>query len=298
MITVFGSANIDLICSVERLPGPGETILGSSFRKAPGGKGANQALAAQRAGGEVRLAGRIGADHHAAEATALLREAGIDLSFLNVSASPTGTAHITVSADGENTIVVVPGANGEVTVADADQALDSMGKGDHLVVQLEIPEEAVQTALLMARVNGVTSILNLSPITASIGKLGKLADIIVTNETEFDLYTGTELSGSRRTDEMLKMSSRTGQTIIVTLGAKGVVAARGGELYHAGGLKVVPLDTVGAGDTLCGYLAAGLDQGLEFGVALKQAAVAGSLACLKSGAQPSIPFIGDVAKSL
>ena len=295
MITVFGSINMDLIATTQRLPKPGETVAGTGFSTAAGGKGANQALAARRAGAEVRMAGAVGSDGFAEGALALLKEAGTDLSLTRTVNEPTGTAHILVGGGGENVIVVVASANGTVSAADARAAVETMAPGDTLMLQLEIPPAAVETALAAARERGVTSIINIAPLTDEAARLGRMADIVVANETEFELLAGqSDLSASGREEAMRRLSNETGQTVIVTLGAEGVIAVRDGALHRASGLVIEPVDTVGAGDTFCGYLAASLDAGMGFDDALRRAAVAGSLACLKPGAQPAIPDAGEV----
>jgi ribokinase len=299
MITVFGSINMDLIATTDRLPQPGETVSGSQFATAAGGKGANQALAARRAGSAVRMTGAVGEDGFAVPALALLDEAGVDLSGVARVAEPTGTALILVGGTGENMIAVVPGANGTVSRTDAQAAVAAMSPGDILMLQLEIPADAVEAALESARARGVMTIINTAPLTADAVRLARLAEIVVANETEFALLLGREINGHQARLEALRQLHReTGQTIVVTLGADGVVAVRDGALTTAEGLEIVPVDTVGAGDTFCGYLAAGLDQGLSFADALRRAAVAGSLACLARGAQPSIPLADAVAAAI
>ncbi len=295
MITVFGSINMDLIATTARLPKPGETVTGTGFSTAAGGKGANQALAARRAGASVRMAGAVGSDSFADGALALLKQAGTDLSLTKTVSEPTGTAHILVGGDGENVIVVVASANGAVSANDAQSAVETMGAGDTLMLQLEIPPASVEKALAAAKSKGITSIINIAPLTEDAARLGRMADIVVANETEFELLAGREgLSAAEREDAMQALSRETGQTVIVTLGAEGVVAVRGGKIHRAKGLKIEPVDTVGAGDTFCGYLAASLDAGLDFDAALRRAAVAGSLACLNPGAQPAIPVAAEV----
>jgi ribokinase len=296
MITVFGSINMDLIATTERLPKPGETVAGSGFSTAAGGKGANQALAARRAGRYVHMAGAVGKDGFAADALALLDGAGTDLSLVRHVEGPTGTALILVGGDGENMIAVVPGANGLVTAADADAATAIMKEGDILMLQLEIPVEAVERALASARARGITTILNLAPLIPDAPRLGRLADIVIANETEFERLAGEDgMSADDREAALKRLHAETGQTLIVTLGGDGVVAIRDGKIAKAHGLTIEPVDTVGAGDTFCGYFAASLDAGLDFRSALHRAAVAGSLACLKAGAQPSIPTSAEVA---
>ncbi len=296
MITVFGSINMDLIATTERLPKPGETVAGNSFATAAGGKGANQALAARRAGRYVHMAGAVGRDAFAEGALELLDGAGTDLSRVSRVEGPTGTALILVGGDGENMIAVIPGANGKVSGDNAEAAVNAMDQGDILMLQLEVPVEAVERALAASRARGITSILNLAPLIPDAPRLGRLADIVIANETEFERLAGQEnMSAGDREAALERLHAQTGQTLIVTLGGDGVIAIRDGQISRAQGLVIEPVDTVGAGDTFCGYFAASLDEGLDFGSALRRAAVAGSLACLKPGAQPSIPLAAEVA---
>lgn len=295
MITVIGSINMDLIGTTARLPAPGETVSGSDFTTAPGGKGANQALAARRAGASVKMVGATGDDAFAAEALALLEAAGTDLGGVHKLEGATGIALILVGGDGENVIVVIPGANGKVTAQDAGEAIASMSPGDTVLLQMEIPEAAVRVALEASRAKGVRSILNIAPLTDAVTRLAPLADILIANETEFARLSGKPVEGLAEVQaELEALHGKTGQCLIVTLGGDGVLWARDGKSGHILSLKIKPVDTVGAGDTFCGYLAQGLDAGRAFEEAVRRAAVAGALACLTPGAQPSIPLAGDV----
>lgn len=299
MITVFGSINMDLIASVERLPQPGETVSGSAFTTAAGGKGANQALAARRAGSAVHVVGAVGNDAFADPALELLKEAGVDLSAVARAKVPTGTAHILVDEKGENVIAVVASANATLTPADADAAVAAMSAGDTLMLQLEIPPAAVERALVQARGRGITTMINIAPLTADAARLGRMADIVIANETEFERLAGhDDMNAEERETALKRLHAETRQTLIVTLGADGVIAMHQGAIHRARGLAIEPVDTVGAGDTFCGYFAAGLDQKLDFQAALERAAVAGSLACLRHGAQPSIPMAGEVVGAM
>lgn len=299
MITVFGSINMDLVAGTDRLPKPGETVAGSRFATAAGGKGANQALAARRAGSNVLLVGAVGQDGFAATALALLAEASVDLGGVKRTAEPTGTALILVGGDGENMIAVVPGANGTVTADDGVRAVGAMASGDILMLQLEIPAEAVEAALRAAKQNGVVSLLNLAPLVPDAPRLGRLAEIVVANETEFERLAEQDgMTGADREAALRRLHAETGQTLIVTLGREGVVAIQANTIHRAQGLAIEPVDTVGAGDTFCGYFAASLDQGFDVPTSLRRAAVAGSLACLTAGAQPSIPHAAEVARRL
>ena len=297
MITVIGSINLDLIATVVRLPSPGETVPGTGFRSAPGGKGANQALAARRAGAAVRMVGAVGRDAFATEALALLKEGGVDLTRVDETGEPTGTALILVGADGENMIAVVPGANGAVGL-DVLERL-SFEPGEHVLLQHEIPLETVAAAIRVARRTGAVSILNTAPFRAEAAGFLADADYVVANETEFDLYAKElALSGVSRQERMEAFVVKTGRTVIVTLGGDGVLAAGPAGALAVPAMEITPVDTVGAGDTFCGYLGDGLARGLALEPALRRAAVAGSLACLKPGAQPAIPMNADVAACL
>ncbi|MDX8518274.1 ribokinase [Mesorhizobium dulcispinae] len=297
MIIIVGSINLDLIANVDRLPEPGETVRGSGFATAPGGKGANQALAAARAGAKVRMVGAVGKDSFAAEALALLKAGNVDLSGVGESFASTGTALILVGADGENVIAVVPGANDSVLPADIAKAY--LKKGDVVLLQHEIPLPTVDAALDATRSAGAVSVLNTAPFRAdAAGFLGK-ADYAVANETEFDLYgEALALSGPDRQARMRDYAQKTGRAIVVTLGGDGVLAATPDQFLTVPALKIAPVDTVGAGDTFCGYFGAGLSSGLSLEEALTRAAAAGSLACLKPGAQPAIPLAKDVDAAL
>lgn len=297
MITIFGSINMDLIATTDRLPKPGETVAGNGFSTAAGGKGANQALAAARAGAQVRMIGAIGKDAFAAEALACLKEGKVELSGVRQAHAATGTALILVGADGENMIAVVPGANDAVLPGDLAKA--ALKKGEVVLLQHEIPQPTIEAALDAARGAGAITILNTAPFRAEAAQsLGK-ADYIVSNETEFDLYGEVlKLRGRDRPARMKSFAENTGRTIIVTLGGEGVLAAMPDALFQVPALKITPVDTVGAGDTFCGYLAAGLASGLGLEEALRRAAVAGSLACLKPGAQPAIPLAKEVDAAL
>ncbi|MFZ2102556.1 MAG: ribokinase [Oricola sp.] len=295
MIVVPGSINLDLIARVERLPAPGETVRGPSFVTAPGGKGANQALAARRAGSQVAMVGAVGADAQADGALLLLREGGVDLSRVKtLSGASTGVALIMVDdAKGENIIAVIAGANGEVTAAEVTAA--PLEAGDIVLLQMEIPAGAVEATLAHARACGAISILNTAPYTTDAPALAEMADIVVTNETEFDLLAqALLLQGQDRRERMAAFVASTGRSLVVTLGADGAMATTPEGTFRAAAPKIDPVDTVGAGDTFCGYLAAALEEGTDWPAALDLAVRAGAAACLKPGAQPAIPLRSDI----
>ena len=297
MIVVVGSINLDMITTVERLPGPGETVRGSSFATAAGGKGANQALAARRAGASVHMIGAVGRDGFAAEALSCLRDGQVDLSGVAEIHAATGTAAILVDAAGENMIAVTAGANDSVLPGDLEKA--SLKPGDIVLLQLETPLRTVEAALEAARAAGAVSILNTAPYRDEARSCLEKADYIIANETEFDLDCALlGLGGGERTQRMRAFAAKTGHTVVVTLGAEGVLAATPDAFHRVPALKITPVDTVGAGDTFCGYFAAALADGLPLETALRRAAVAGSLACLKPGAQPAIPHAAEVDAAL
>ena len=292
MITVFGSTNLDQVGTVPRLPKPGETVAGGAFSMAAGGKGANQALAARRAGASVRHVGAVGRDAFADLALELLVKDGVDLSGLRKVDAPTGIAMIFVDAHGENVIAILPGANALVTTADAEAALGDLPRGAIVVLQQEIPQTATERALDIARERGLVSILNTAPFLDTTPAIAGKATILIANETEFALLCGGR---TEPLDALMADWARTyNQTLIVTLGGEGARAATPKGFIHAPALKITPVDTVGAGDTFCGYLAAGLDAGLGLEAAMLRAARAASLACLKPGAQPAIPYASEV----
>jgi ribokinase len=297
MITVLGSIGFDLTTISDRLPSPGETLVGTGFVSGPGGKGANQALAARRAGAVTRMVGAVGKDAFAPQALELLKSGGVDLSRVEERDAPTGIALIFVGSAGENMIVISQGANAAVTSQQATSA--PLAQGDHLLLQLEIPIEAVASGIMQAKGIGAVSILNTAPFNPAAASLMMDADITVANETEFDLACeALALEGADRRAKMQAFVKRSGKTIIVTLGGEGAIAAAPSGFLAVPALKIKPVDTVGAGDTFCGYFGAALDAGLDLETALRRASAAGSLACLKPGAQPSIPGKAEVDAAL
>jgi ribokinase len=272
MILVFGSINVDVMVPVPHLPGAGETVLGGDYALLPGGKGANQALAARRAGAEVRLAGAVGRDGFAAVALELLRRDGVDLGLVREVGRPTGCAAIMVGEDGENLIAVASGANGAVVAAQVPDRL--LGAGTTLVCQMEVPAAETVALIRRAHAAGARTVLNLAPALPLDPGVFAALDWLVANEGEAATL-GT---------------ARPRQGKIVTLGGKGAVAilADGGEIAVPA-LPVTPVDTTGAGDTFVGAFVAALDLGLEIEAALRFAGAAASLSCLGRGAQPAMP---------
>ena len=293
MIIVFGSINLDLVTRVERIPGPGETTLGSDYETSPGGKGANQALAAQRAGAEVAMAGAVGKDSFAVQALALLKAEGVDLSATMEVAAPTGAAFIAVDKHGENAIVVASGANRSAKAVQLERL--ALGASDILVLQRETPPAEVEAAAIHAKAKGARVIMNLAPAGPPGEKLLRALDILIVNEHEA-LTLGDALKlRTREPEEVAAHVDRVlGLATIVTLGPAGAVAYAKGARFAAPAPKVAVVDTTGAGDTFVGAFAASLHRGLSFEAAMKRGLAAGSLACTKPGAQPSMPYATEI----
>lgn len=293
MIVVFGSLNVDLVCRVEAIPKPGETVLAPRYERMPGGKGANQATAAARAGAQTLFAGAVGRDSFGEEEAAILEREGIDVSALARVEEATGCAFITVAADGENAITVASGAN---RLADAASLASVWTKSPSaLVLQMELPFEETLRAAREARDHGVRVVLNLAPVpavdSASLRALFAASDILIVNEHEL-AESGAILSVSGGDADALAnaLATEAGITVLATLGGDGALIATGqgaSERFRAP--RIEPVDTTGAGDTLCGVLAAGLDAGLSLSDATQRAVAAASLACLSFGARSAMP---------
>ncbi len=297
MITVFGSINVDLVTRVKRTPGPGETVPGSDYALIAGGKGANQALAARRAGAPVRLVGAIGDDAMAAFALRELTAAGVDLAPVAHAGGATGLAIITVDEKGENAIVITPGANAKARAAHVPAR--ALSRGDTLLFQMEVPFAESLAAAQTARGAGARTILSLAPYVAlSAADLAAFDAIIVNEHEAADLAAHFRVAAAGAEATVTGLAARLGRTVIATLGAEGAVAASAGELIRVAALPVTPVDTTGAGDAFCGVLAACLDRGMKMADAMRNAAVAGSLACTKAGAQPSFPTRAEIDAAL
>ncbi|PPB80726.1 ribokinase [Albidovulum inexpectatum] len=292
MIRVLGSINIDITMKGARLPGPGETVPATHHFLAPGGKGANQALAAARAGVRVAMAGAVGRDSHADLALANLHQAGIDLEAVARLDEPTGAALIMVAEDGENAIMVHPGANGRVDALLARAACIGLGPHDVLLLQQEIPRAAVAEAIAAARSAGARSILNIAPLKDWTEQVAAEADIVIGNEHEL---AGLARAIGAPDDSPETLAARLGRIVVATLGPRGALACAPGQPPVSAPAPVVEaIDTVGAGDAFCGYFAAALAEGAPLPDALGLGVAAGSLTCTRPGAQAAIPARADV----
>jgi ribokinase len=284
-VVVVGSANVDLVVEVPRPPRGGETILGGRLRRHPGGKGANQAVAAARAGGaDTTFLGALGEDEAADLLLTSLRGAGVRTDLVERADAPTGTALISVAPDGENAIVVAPGANDLLRLG-AAQA-ERIAGADVVLAQLEIPLDVV-TAAAAARRSGALLVLNAAPSRELPDDLWAAVDVLVVNEHEAaDLALAPE--------ELLKRVP----SAVVTLGGAGcLVLERDQEPVRVKGISVDVVDTIGAGDTFCGVLAAALARGSGLADAASQACVAGALAVTRPGAQAGVPTAEEVAEA-
>ena len=289
MVVVFGSINLDLVTRVPRLPLPGETLIGSGFASYPGGKGANQALAAARAGAIVRMYGAVGRDAAAASALALLRAGDVDVAGVRAVDAPTGCATVLVDDAGENAIVVVPGANERV---DPDAVPDAvLAPGAVLLLQHEVPPSANAALVARAARAGTRIVLNAAPARPLTCELLAMIATLIVNESEAAALAPL-LGWSAEAGAFAAAAAAAidGLEVVVTRGAAGAISVRGHDRIHIAAPSVEVIDTTGAGDAFVGAFAAALDAGDDRPKALRVAVTAGSLACTAAGAQPALPL--------
>jgi len=283
MIVVFGSINLDLVARVPRIPAPGETIAGRTLATLPGGKGANQALAARAAGASVSMYGAVGTDTFATAALANLRAAGVALDGVATLAAPTGVALINVADDGENAITVIPGANALVR---ADTVPDTLlTRGVTLLMQLEVPVAEVASLASRAHARGASVVLNAAPAVRLPEAILSAVDVLVVNESEAAAYAAAWQMPTSPAAFVAAATERLGLGAVVTLGARGAIAASAGGVVSVSPPKIAVVDTTGAGDAFAGALAAALDRGATVDEALAAGVAAGALACTHAGAQ-------------
>lgn len=287
-ILVIGSLNADLVVRAPYFPQPGETISGDDLQIIPGGKGANQAVAASRQGANVAMLGRVGSDSFGPFLLDSLKSNQVDVSNVQTDDAATGTATIIVDGNGQNSIVLSAGANGKVSPADVDSASALTPK--LILLQLEIPTPTVLYAAQRARQSGSLVILNPAPAKPLPDELISLADFIVPNETELSLLTGMEVKDISSAEQAAKVLLGHGaKHVIVTLGSKGALLVSGTQVKQVDTYKVDVVDTTAAGDAFIGGFASALLRGLELEEAVKYANACGALAATKFGAQPSLP---------
>jgi ribokinase len=297
MIVVFGSLNVDLLIPVDRLPQAGETVLGPSYGFAAGGKGANQALAAARAGASVRMVGRVGSDDLSAIALNDLNLEGVDLSLTVKDEKPTGLAAICVDKKGENIIVVASGANNNTR---ADQVPDELlTKETMVLLQMEVPLEENWALIRRAKAKGARVLLNVAPAAPVPTDIVRMLDWLIVNETEAMIVAeslGRQRDNARGAAAAIAEAAQT--TVIVTLGGEGASGYSGEKAYDVAALLITPVDTVGAGDAFVGAFAAAVDAGNDLARGLAYGSVAGALSCLVPGAQPSLPLKAEIDKRM
>jgi ribokinase len=288
-VLVVGSANIDLVTRVNHCPRPGETLLGRSFQTVPGGKGANQAVAAARLGAQTRFAGSVGNDAFGQMLRTTLSQSGVDIAHLKTDPhEPTGTAVIFVADEGQNAIVVTPAANRGLTPDDVHKLEPLFAALDAVLMQLEIRLETVEAALDLARRHNVLSVVDAGPAQEAHPAIVAKADICSPNETEAEAMTGvpvTDLASAQRAAE--KLRNMGAKEVVVKMGAQGALYL-GKELIRVPGFKVDPVDTTAAGDAFTAALALVWNRA-QPREAIQFANAAGALAATVAGAQPSMP---------
>lgn len=300
-VTVVGSINMDLVTRVANFPEPGETIIGGDLQTFPGGKGANQAVAAARLGAEVTMVGRVGDDVFASQLKQNLASTGVDLTYVfDSDSTASGVALILVDEHGQNIIVVASGANARVTAQDVEAATAAIATADALLLQLEIPLESVHRAAEIAHENGVKVILNPAPAQELPAELLSIIDILIPNESETSILTGLPAASLKdmevSADELRNLGAG---TILLTLGQQGalLIEPAGLRRYPAFAVERV-VDTTAAGDAFVGGLAMAIAEGKPVREAVPWGNAAGALSVTRSGAQPSLPSRGEVEELL
>jgi ribokinase len=299
-ITVIGSSNTDMIIKVPRIPGPKEVVLGGKFSTAPGGKGANQAVAAARAGGKVTFVARVGEDIFGEQALKGFKEEGINTEYIvRDKDAPSGIAEIFVAEGGENCAAVASGANLNLSVYDITAAKEAILSSDILLMQLEIPLKTVQYAAKFAYDNGIRVILNPAPGQPLPIDLLKIVTILTPNEAEAEMLTGIKIEDEGSAEDAGRILISKGvNKVIITIGKKGalILDSSGSELV--GGFKVHAVDTTAAGDIFNGALAVALTEKKNIWEAVKFANAAAALSVTRLGAQPSAPSRNDIIEFL
>lgn len=296
-VLVVGSLNMDLVVEVEAQPAPGDTVLGGDTKTFPGGKGANQAAAAAKAGANVTMLGCVGSDGYASQLKNALKDAGVDTAFIQKVEGSSGLAFITVDKSGENMIVVSSGANNKLS---PDILTDEHFEGVGIILmQLEVPLETVTKAAEMARSKDIPVALNAAPAQELDDALLKKLDFLIVNEGEAALLSGMSVNDESNIKKAgQRLQGKGVDTVIITLGSSGVTYLKNDRVEHLDAQKVEVVDTTAAGDTFCGALAAALVAGQELAEAVAFANAAGALATTKAGAQPSMPAKTEIQSLL
>ncbi|MGE4318743.1 MAG: ribokinase [Deferribacterales bacterium] len=296
---VAGSINMDLVTRTPRFPKPGETLYGESFSTFTGGKGANQAVALAKLGADTAMIGKTGSDVYASEYLSYFSMLGVNISCIRRAETSTGIAVITVDGSGENSIIIVPGANGQVDEKYISSCADTIGRADYLLLQLEIPMEAVVQAAVTARRNNTLVMLDPAPAAQVPDILLQNTDIITPNETEAEALTGIHPDSPESFEAAGKILLEKGvRTAVLKAGKKGAYVCEQGRMTHVKGFSVETVDTTAAGDTFNAGLAYGLGMGLSVTDAARFANAAAAISTTKQGAQPGMPSIDEVKKLL
>ena len=295
---VVGSLNVDLVVGLERMPSPGETVMGSTLERHPGGKGLNQAVACARLGATVLMVGAVGSDDAGDWLRSIAESEGIDVANVSTVDGPSGTALIEVDSSGQNRIVVVPGANDQVTPVQVREAIaQAAAEHDRLIVlaQGEIPLAAISAAMEAGRDHGATTILNPAPARDYPDALVGLVDVLVPNEHEAASLSGINSDDDAGAlDSARSLLARGCRVVVMTRGAQGSLWVSSDATGAVSAFPVDAIDTVAAGDAFCGGLVSALAQGFELTDALQRASAAGSLATTRVGAVPSLPTLRQV----
>ncbi len=303
-IVVIGSINMDLVLLCSRLPKPGETLAASECHEVSGGKGANQAVAAARMGAEVTLVGRVGNDAFAQKLISNLQSCSVDISHVHRSADcGSGVAVVMVDKAGQNSIVIVPGANGQVSPGDIEGAEELIRQADMVILQLEIPLDTVAAAISLARQHGIPILLNPAPAISPLPDRLFQVDIFCPNQTEAELLTGLRVKDVNDAKLAAKsLLGRGAKRVAITMGSEGVVTAEQKSddvIYsHTPSITVEAVDTTAAGDAFIGALATYVSEYQEWSLACRFACIAGALTATKLGAQASLPYRAEVERVL
>jgi len=295
LILVIGSSNTDMTAKTQELPRPGETVLGGVFTMGAGGKGANQAVAAQRLGGNVKFICKVGQDIFGDNAIAHYNKEGLDTSGILRSNLPSGVALIYVDSHAENCIVVASGANGDLTEQDIEASKKDIENCGILLLQLESPIPSVLKAAKMAHEAGAMVVLNPAPACPLPEELFRYIDLFIPNETELSTFSGLPVENAESAEKAAKAMQKKGVgKLIVTMGSKGALICEGGQPVFVPAHKVKAVDTTAAGDTFCGALCVAISEGKSLKEAAEFACAASALTVQKMGAQNSIPFRKDI----
>lgn len=294
-ICIIGSLNMDLVVNVDTMPKPGQTLLGGNFKEVPGGKGANQAVAMARLEGNVSMIGKVGNDSFGKRLIESLNKDNVNTDHVHTADCSTGVAFITVDKNAQNSIVVAPGANFELTKDDIDKNIDCIKNSDIVVIQLETPLETVKYALQVAKSLNKYTILNPAPAVELDDEIIKNVDLLTPNETELEIISEVKIENEDDINKAAsKMIKKGVKELIVTLGSKGSLYINEEKSFFKSAYKVDAVDTTAAGDSFTGALAVAISNDKTMEEAMDFASKVGALSVMKEGAQSSLPTLKDV----